>query len=254
MIFTAASALINRDIHRILRQKMRLAGTLVRPLLWLLVIGTGFSGIIPSIDNYAYQTYLMPGLIGMVLLFGGVLCALTTALEKDAGTIRLLLVAPFSRIWIILFRATSAAIVALIYTALFILVVYPFHFIPSDINYPLFVISIVLCAHLWGSFGMFLVVLSKSMENFSLIINFVVFPLYFLSGALYPLQHLPEYMKFVTQLNPFCYCVDLIQHSMKMTAVTHYTLAFDCAVITISTVLLLALTSIIFMKKSFEDL
>ncbi len=254
MIFTAASALIIKDVRRILRQKMRLAGNLVRPLLWLLVIGTGFSSIIPSVDNYPYQTYLMPGLIGMVLLFGGTLCALTMALERDSGTIRLLLIAPFSRIWIILFRVISAAIIATIYAALLVLIITPFHFMPPDVNYPLFLFSIILSALLWASFGMFLVVLSKSMENFSLIINFIVFPLFYLSGALYPLQQLPKSMKYIIQLNPFTYCVDLIQHGMGMTNVAHYSLEVDLAVIITSTFLLIVVAATIFVNKSFEEL
>ncbi len=254
MKLIAAYALIVRDVSRILRQKMRMAGTLVRPLLWLLVIGTGFSTIIPSVDHYSYQTYLMPGLIGMVLLFGGVLCALTMAIERDSGTLRLLLVAPFARFWIILMRVISSSIIAMVYTTLFILVVLPFNFMPHQIDYPLLIASIFLSALLWASMGMLLVVLSKNMENFSLVINFVIFPLYFLSGALYPLRDLPPLMKSIVQFNPFSYCVDFIQHGMKMENITHYSLVFDSSVIITCTIFIIGLTAFVFMKKSFEDL
>ncbi|MGD9592322.1 MAG: ABC transporter permease, partial [Candidatus Berkiella sp.] len=194
---SAAKALIYRDLTRVMRNKLRIAGTLVRPLLWLVVIGSGYSSIVPTVGKYPYQTYLMPGLIGMVLLFGSVLCSLTMAIEKESGSIRLLLVAPFSRYWIIVLRIISSAMIAVVYAFLFISIVLPFNLLPAQINYPLFCMSICMTSLLWGATGTLIAVLSRGMENFSLIINLVIFPLFFLSGALYPLNDIPTYMRLV---------------------------------------------------------
>lgn len=253
-MLNAAVTVIKRDVKRALRQRLRLLGTLVRPLLWLFVIGTGLSTVIHPLANYPYQTYLLPGLIGMVLLFGGVLSALTTALEKDSGTIRILLLAPFSRVWIVLMRTVSAAVIAVSYVSLFILSILPFGLFPPDINIPLMALSIICIAILWGAVGVLFAVLAKGMENFSLIMNFVVFPLYFLSGGLYPLNDLPKFMKYIIQLNPFSYCVDLIQHAMNMQPLAHYTQITDIVVIVSSTIIILAISSTLFLKKSFEDI
>lgn len=253
-MLNAALALISKDVMRALRQKMRLLSTLSRPLLWLFVIGTGLGSVIAPLNDYPYQTYLIPGLVGMVLLFGGILSALTTALEKDFGTLRILLIAPFSRGWIIIFRALSAAIIAIIYTCLFVLIILPFYFYPKEVDYTLLLAAIILSSLLWGSFGMFLVVLSKSSENFSVMMNFVVFPLYFLSGGLYPLHNLPTMMKQVVQLNPFTYCVDFLQHSMNLTGLTHYSLAMDISIILISALVFLFVATFLFLRKPYEEL
>ncbi len=233
---------------------MRLLSTLSRPLLWLFVIGTGLGSVITPLNDYPYQTYLVPGLVGMVLLFGGILSALTMALERDHGTILFLLIAPFSRGWITIFRTLGAAITASIYTLLFVLIIMPFYFYPTEVDYTLLLSAIILCALLWGAFGMLLAVLSKGMENFSVMMNFVIFPLYFLSGGLYPLQHLPYVMKQVVLLNPFTYCVDLLQHSMNLKGLTHFSITVDISVIVICTLLFLAASCVIFLKKPYEKM
>ncbi|MBS0285996.1 MAG: ABC transporter permease [Proteobacteria bacterium] len=253
-MFNAAIALISKDVRRALRQKMRLLSTLSRPLLWLFVIGTGLGSVIQPLNDYPYQTYLIPGLVGMVLLFGGILSALTTALEKDFGTLRFLLIAPFSRGWIIIFRALSAAIIAIIYTLLFVLIILPFYFYPKEVDYSLLVMTIITSALLWGAFGMLLVVFSKTSENFSVIMNFVVFPLYFLSGGLYPLHNLPPIMKQVVQLNPFTYCVDMLQHSMHLDGLAHYTVTMDIAVMLSAAFVFVFIAVILFLRKPYEEL
>jgi ABC-2 type transport system permease protein len=253
MILAILKACIIRDLSKALKQKTRLLGTMARPLLWLLVIGQGLDTVVTQVSEYRYQGYLLPGLVGMVLLFGGVLCALSIASEKESGVIRLYLMAPFSRSWIVFARTVSAAIVAIFYVSFFILLVYPFDFFPHQVQWTLLGTAILTSALLWASFGMLLAVFSKSMENFSLIVNLIIFPLYFFSGALYPLKGLPSTLHHITLLNPFSYCVDLLQHAMNMTEVTHYSVKLDLFVIIVFTLILTSVSCIVFNHKSFDE-
>lgn len=214
MITRAIKAIIGRELTRMMRQRGRLLSAMVRPLIWLLVIGSGFGAMLQRYGSTDYQQFLIPGLMCMVLLFGAMLASLSLVYDKESGVMRMLVIAPFSHYWIILARTVSAAIAGLVQVFMLIVILIAIGFLSLPVGYGLFALGLVMTALLCASFGMVIAVFSKSLDNFAVIMNFVIFPVFFLSGALYPLEHLPLWLKSITLLNPFSYGVDLLKHAL----------------------------------------
>jgi len=210
----AISAIIGRELKRMVRQRGRLVSAVVRPLLWLLLIGGGFQSLLTHLGTDAYQQFLVPGLIGMTLLFGSILASLSLVSDHESGVMRMLVIAPFPHYWIVLARTISATLVGLM-QALLLLVVLAIlgYWSVWSVNIWL-PIGMLLTGLVSASSGMLIAVQTRSIENFAVMMNFVIFPMFFLSGALYPLTHLPLWLKTLSLLNPFSYGVDLLKHGM----------------------------------------
>jgi ABC-2 type transport system permease protein len=214
MIGRALKAIIGRELARMVRQRGRLVSAMVRPLIWLLVIGGGFGAMLGQFGPDDYQQFLVPGLLCMVLLFGAMLASLSLVYDKESGVMRMLIIAPFAHYWIILARTVSASIAALVQALLLAVILAVLGFLSLPVDIGLFALGLILTAALCASFGMLIAVFSKTLDNFAVIMNFVIFPVFFLSGALYPLEHLPAWLKAVTLINPFSYGVDLLKHAV----------------------------------------
>ena len=214
MIARATKAIIGRELTRMLRQRGRLLSAMVRPLIWLLVIGSGFGAMLQQHGAGDYKLFLIPGLLCMVLLFGAMLASLSLVYDKESGVMRMLVIAPFSHYWIILARTVSAAIAGLVQVLLLIIILVLMGYLAMPSSIGLFVLGLILTALLCAAFGMVIAVFSKTLDNFAVIMNFVIFPVFFLSGALYPLEHLPAWLKLITLVNPFSYGVDLLKHAL----------------------------------------
>lgn len=214
-------AIVWREIARFLRQTERLISALVRPLLWLIVFAAGLHdllgvSIIPPYRTYVqYQEYVMPGLIGIVILFQCMQSALSMVYDREAGVMRVMLVTPLPRNFL-LFSKIAAA------TALSILQVYAFLIVARlcGFGFPgfgwLYVLpAVIVVGLLLGSIGLLVSVYTPKLENFAGMMNFVVFPMFFLSAALYPLWKLREAGAFaiywLASANPFTYAVELIR-------------------------------------------
>lgn len=207
-------AIVGRELTRMLRQRGRLVSAMVRPLIWLLVIGSGFQALLQDVAPGGYKQFLIPGLLCMVLLFGAMLASLSLVYDKESGVMRMLVIAPFPRHWIILARTLSAAIVGIVQALLLLVVLAPLGYLLLPTQPALFVAGLVLTALACASMGMLIAVYSRTLDNFAVIMNFVIFPAFFLSGALYPVQQLPAILKLVALVNPFSYGVDLLKHAM----------------------------------------
>lgn len=212
----ALIAIIQRELMRLVRQRGRLLSAMVRPLVWLLVIGSGFGTMMSQYGTDDYQQFLVPGLLCMVLLFGAMLSSLSLVYDKESGVMRMLVIAPFPHYWIILARTISATIAGLFQTVLLIVILFLLGFLKPPIDVPLFLLGLVMTSIVCASAGTLIAVFSKSLENFAVIMNFVIFPVFFLSGALYPLTNLPVILKIVTMINPFSYGVDLLKHAILL--------------------------------------
>lgn len=223
----AIYAIIKRDIRSFMRHKTRILSSVVRPLLWLFIVGSGFGSVLRVGGVYTYQTYLLPGLFGLTLLFGGMLSGLSTTLDHENGVIRMLMLAPFSHIWIVISRIISSALIALMQVLVLALVTLPFGYFHQVENLALLIPTLIMVAWMCSALGMLFAISSNGIENFAAIINFVIFPIFFLSGALYPLHHLPSLMHYAVLINPFTYCVDLLQHVVGLTKITQFNLATD---------------------------
>lgn len=207
-------AIIRREVVRLVRQRGRLVSALVRPLIWLLIIGSGVEAMLGHTGSVGYKQFLVPGLLGMVLLFGAMLAALSLVYDKESGVMRMLLIAPLPRAWIVIARTVSAAVAAIIQGLLLMLVLLPLGYFPQHISTWLFAAALVAASLTCASLGMLIAVWSKTLDNFAVIMNFVIFPMFFMSGALYPLEHLPSSLRLIGMLNPFSYAVDLMKHAL----------------------------------------
>ncbi len=210
----AVGAIIARELKRMVRQRGRLLSAMVRPLIWLLIIGTGIQTLIEGADTGNYKHFLVPGLLCMVLLFGAMLASLSLVYDKESGVMRMLVMAPFPHYWIVLARTLSATLVGLTQAAMLMALLWPLGYLALPASLSLLLIGLFMTSLACASVGMVIAVYSQTLEDFAVIMNFVIFPMFFLSGALYPLEQLPVALKFIAFCNPFSYGVDLLKHAL----------------------------------------
>ena len=223
-VVPALVAIVGREVNKFLRQPGRLISSVVRPALWLIVFASGFQNvfgvsIIPPYETYVeYKVYLTPGLIGMVLLFNGMLSSLAMVYDREMGMMRLLLTAPLSRGVLLFGKLLAGAFLSLLQAIVFLIVAV---LIGVDITVANLLLSlpvIVLAALMLAALGLVLSVHVKQLENFAGTMNFVIFPMFFLSSALYPLWKLQEsgatWIWQVARFSPFTYAVEAIRFAL----------------------------------------
>ena len=210
----AILAVVEREFRRLGRQRGRLLSTLARPLLWLVVVGSGFAAVMPEQAGLSYQQFLLPGIVGMVLLFSSMLSALGTVHDREFGAIRMLLVAPMRRGSVVLAK-TLAATLSGAAQAVVLLALLPFLGLSLTVQGAIQSAGgILLTSFALASLGMLVASRIRSIENFAVVMNFVLFPMFFLSGALYPASGLPRYLQPFVLVNPLTYGVDLLKHAL----------------------------------------
>ncbi|HSV44471.1 MAG TPA: ABC transporter permease [Ramlibacter sp.] len=222
----ALHAIVLRELARFFQQKGRLVSALVRPVLWLAVFAAGFRNvfgvaIVPPYDTYVpYDVYIAPGLIGMVLLFNGMRSSLAMVYDREMGLMRLLLTAPLPRWWLLLAKLLATALLSLVQVLAFVAVAALLGTtLPMDVLSLLHAFAATLAAALMlASLGLLLSVYVRQLENFAGTMNFVIFPMYFLSTALYPLWKLQEsgatWVWRAAQFNPFTHAVEWIRFAL----------------------------------------
>jgi ABC-2 type transport system permease protein len=213
MILRPLYAVMERELVRTLRQRTRLLASLVRPLIWLFIIGAGFGSVYAGRDLH-YQNYLVPGVLGMTLLFGAMLAALSLVHDKESGVMRMLVIAPFAHHWIVLAKTLSAALAAILQGLLLLVVLAVLGFLDVHMRWGLLAFGLVVCALTCAGIGVLTAAFSRTLENFAAVMNFVIFPVFFLSSALYAVQDLPTALAIVARINPFTHGVDLLKHAM----------------------------------------
>jgi ABC-2 type transport system permease protein len=223
-IVPALLAIVGREVSKFLRQPGRLISSVVRPALWLIVFASGFQNvfgvsIIPPYETYVeYKVYLTPGLIGMVLLFNGMLSSLAMVYDREMGMMRLLLTAPLSRGILLFGKLLAGAFLSLLQAIVFLLVALLIGVDITVANLLLSIPVIVLAALMLAALGLVLSVHVKQLENFAGTMNFVIFPMFFLSSALYPLWKLQEsgatWIWQVARFSPFTYAVEAIRFAL----------------------------------------
>lgn len=239
---TCLLAIMGREALRYIHQRERFISSLVRPLLWLVVFAAGFRqtlgvSIIPPYKTYIlYEVYILPGLSGMILLFGGMQSSLSLVYDRELGNMRILLVSPFPR-WFLLFSKLIAGVVIATVQVYAFLIIARFSGVrPPLAGYFALLPALCISALMLGALGMLISSLIRQLENFAGVMNFVIFPAYFASPALYPLWRIKETsptLYHICLLNPFTYAVELIRFSLycqinwtALAAVCGYTLVF----------------------------
>jgi ABC-2 type transport system permease protein len=221
----ALRAVTTREIVKFVQQRGRLLSALVRPLMWLAVFAAGFQNvfgvsIIPPYQTYiTYQVYIVPGLLGIILLFHGMQSSLSMVYDREMGVMRLLLTAPLPR-WVLLACKLGAGTVLSVITCYVFLVVCILFDVTFDWSGWLTVLpALILSGLMLGSLWLFLSVHIKQVENFAGAMNFVMFPMFFFSSALYPLWKLREsdasgFLYWVSMANPFTHAVEMIRFAL----------------------------------------
>ena len=216
-------AVTEREVLKFLRQKERLLSAIVRPSLWLFIFAAGFQNvlgvsIIPPYQTYTpYQEYILPGLIGIVILFQCMQSALSMVYDREAGVMRVMLVSPLPRSFLLFAKILGATFLACLQIYAFLALGAVFGvFLPGWGSLTILP-AVFLGGLMLGALGLLITVWTRQIENFAGMMNFVIFPMFFLSSALYPLWKLredgAEGLWYVAMANPFTHAVELIRYS-----------------------------------------
>jgi ABC-2 type transport system permease protein len=212
-----------REGLRFLNQRERFVSSLVRPLLWLFIFAAGFRqvlgvSIIPPYKTYVlYEVYITPGLVGMILLFSGMQSSLSMVYDREMGNMRTLLVSPFPRPFLLMCKLLAGVIISIVQAYVFFAIARVWGVRPPWIGYLAGFPAVFLAALMLGALGLFLSSMIRQLENFAGVMNFVIFPMYFASSALYPLWRIQESSPLlydICRLNPFTYAVELIRFAL----------------------------------------
>jgi ABC-2 type transport system permease protein len=219
----ALAGIVRRELLRFFNQKERFFSALVRPLVWLFIFAAGFRNtlglsITPPYETYVlYEVYVVPGLAVMIQLFNGMQSSLSMVYDREVGSMRVLLTSPYPRWSLLLAKLIAGVIVSLIQAYVFLAVA---SFFETDIPWSgyLYALPAFLAAGLMlGAIGLFLSSLVRQLENFASVMNFVIFPMFFASSALYPLWRINESsatLYWICQINPFTHAVELVRFAL----------------------------------------
>ena len=212
-----------REALRFIHQRERFVSALVRPLVWLFIFAAGFRqvlgvSIIPPYETYVlYDVYITPGLIAMIQLFNGMQSSLTMVYDRETGGMRTLLVSPFPRWWLLTSKLLAGTIVSMLQVYAYLLIAWFWDIQPPTIGYFTLAPALLVCGLMLGALGMLISSMVKQLENFSGVMNFVIFPMFFASSALYPLWRVQEsspLLYYVCEFNPFTHAIEVIRFAL----------------------------------------
>ena len=215
--WSAVHGIVARDLARTTRQTSRLLGGVARPFMWLLLVGTGYNAIARLDSGLPYQAFVFPGVVVMAALFGGTLTAISTVYDREFGMLRLMLASPAGLHAVLAGRAVAATLVGVLQGGI-VLAFAPLVLDLSPWRWLLGFAALAAVAAMSAMLGLLLAARIRSVENFAGIINVVLFPLLFLSGALYPTGGMPTPLRAVARANPVTYAVDLVRHALGQPA------------------------------------
>ena len=204
-----------RDVKKFWRERSRLLGGVARPILWLLILGSSLKAAISTnaiSSGVDYQQYIFPGVIGLTLIFSALQSAMSIIWDREFGFLKEVLAAPVPRLSIVIGKALGGAtqatlqgIITLLFAPLIGLWLSPLAI--AELIVMMFVVAFALTA-----LGVVIAGRMTSFEGFGTISNFVVMPMYFLSGAIYPTSNVPAWLKPLIVINPLSYGVDALRH------------------------------------------
>jgi ABC-2 type transport system permease protein len=215
--------IVGREMLRFVQQRGRFLAALVRPLVWLFVFAAGFRAVLgvsiqPPYQTYVlYEVYITPGLIGMILLFSGMQGSLSMVYDREMGSMRTLLVTPLPRWYLLTCKLFAGVLVSILQVYVFLLIAWFWGIKAPLLGYLTLIPALVLAGFMLGSLGLLLSSLIRQLENFAGVMNFVIFPMFFASSALYPLWRVRESSVLLWQigsLNPFTHAVELIRFAL----------------------------------------
>ena len=234
-----------RQLKRYWRSKGRMIGFLGQPILFLLALGFGFGPIYKAAGGGDYMQFLAPGIIAMTALFSGMFSGMEVVWDKQFGFLKETLVAPVSRVSIMLGKTLGGATVAMAQSFIVFLICLLVGFKPASLlMLPLALVYLFLISFLFTALATAIASKLEDMQAFPIIMNFIIMPLFFLSGALFPLSNLPKAIEIIARLNPLSYGVDGLRGTL--TATSHLGLFLDFGVLAVISILVVAVGSYLF--------
>lgn len=217
------SGIVGRELTRFVQQKERFLSALVRPLVWLFIFAAGFRStlgvsIIPPYETYVlYEVYVTPGLAVMIQLFNGMQSSLSMVYDREVGSMRVLLTSPFPRWYLLLCKLVAGVSVSLAQVYVFLAIARLWEVDIPTMGYLTALPAFILTGLMLGSIGLVISSLIRQLENFASVMNFVIFPMFFASSALYPLWRIrdaSETLYIVCLINPFTHAVELVRNAL----------------------------------------
>lgn len=236
-----------RQIKRYLRSRSRIVGSLAQPLLFLLAFGYGFGSVFQKAGEGNYLNFLAPGIIGMAILFTAMFTGIEVIWDRQFGFLKETLVAPMPRFNIMLGRTLGGATVSVVQGIIVMLIslLFGFHPISLVLVVPA-ILAMFLVALLFTSLGTAIASILQDMQGFQLIMGFLVMPMFFLSGALFPMEQAPRALTLIARLDPLSYGIDAMRF-LFLGAGT-YGLGVDFAALSIITLIFLGIGAYLFTK------
>ncbi len=219
----ALSGIAGRELLRFLYQRERFVSALVRPLVWLFVFAAGFRAalgvaIMPPYETYIlYEVYITPGLLGMIQLFNGMQSSLSMVYDREMGSMRILMVSPLPRWFLLCAKLLAGTLVSILQAYVFLAIAWAYEIQPPWQGYFYVAPALLLSGMMLGALGLLLSTFIRQLENFAGVMNFVIFPLFFMSTALYPLWKIKESSEILytlAQYNPFSQAVEAIRFAL----------------------------------------
>ncbi len=236
-----------RQLKRYIRSKSRIVGSLAQPLLFLLALGYGLGPVFQKAGQGNYIEFLAPGIIGMSIIFTSIFYGLEIIWDRQFGFLKETLVAPVSRFNIMIGRTLGGATVATVQGVIVFFISMLIGFRPvSFVMIPFAVLFMLLVAILFSAIGITIASLLDDMQGFQLIMNFLVMPLFFLSGAIFPLQNVPGVIEKIAMFDPLSYGIDAFRQ--LLVSISHFGLMTDLVVLAAVTLFFLSLGSYFFSK------
>jgi ABC-2 type transport system permease protein len=217
------NGIVWREALRFLHQRERFVSALVRPLVWLLIFAAGFRqvlgvSIIPPYETYVlYEVYITPGLVTMVQLFNGMQSSLSMVYDREMGNMRMLLVSPLPRWYLLSAKLMAGTAISLLQVYAFLAIAWFWEIEPPLVGYLTVLPALILSGLMLGALGMLISSVIKQLENFAGVMNFVIFPMFFASSALYPLWRVKEtspLLYYICEINPFTHAVELTRFAL----------------------------------------
>ncbi|MGL4311328.1 MAG: ABC transporter permease, partial [Paracoccaceae bacterium] len=221
----AFRGIVWREALRFIHQRERFLAALVRPLVWLFIFAAGFRAVLglsitPPYQTYVlYEVYVTPGLCAMIQLFNGMQSSLSMVYDRETGAMRTLLVSPYPR-WFLLFsKLLAGVVVSILQVYAFLMIAWFWGVRPPAIGYLAILPALLLSGLMLGALGLFVSSTIRQLENFAGVMNFLIFPMFFASSALYPLWRMKEssvLLHNICAVNPFTHAVELIRFALYL--------------------------------------
>lgn len=248
----AIYVIVAREFIKFVREKGRLISTLARPVLWLFVVGGGLTRLVSPDMGMPYIQFIFPGIIGMTILFSSIFSSISIIWDKEFGFMKEMLVAPVSRFSIVVGKALSGTLVSTI-QALIILLLFPVIGLKLGVMQIFFILCIsIILSFCLSSLGILIATFYESFESFSVIMNFIVMPMFFLSGAMYPVKLLPQILGFLSMINPLTYGIDAFKYMVfpeKKLLAHDFPLSLDISIIIVASLIFVIIAANVFERR-----